>query len=219
MYGYKVLNEDQSAIYGAGKWVKNRPRSVKGELIPCERGIHYCRDSQLVRWLGPMIWRFEDLTPGETIDAGDKMVTRKGKIVEKCENWNETTARLFAADVAELALVYIPESRRDPFVAAINAARGFARGEINDAARAAAWAAARAAAWAAAWDAARDAARAAAWDAARGAARAAARAAAWDAAWDAARDAARAAAWDAARGAARDAQTIILFDYLEGRRS
>ena len=212
MAAYKVLGEAQDSHHGGtGKWRKGQWRTVTGALIPCQSGIHYCRRGQLVQWLGPTIWLFEDGTPDETIDHGDKMVTRKGRIVERIETWNETTARLFAADVAEAALVYIPESHRDPFVAAINAARGFARGEIGDKERAAAWAAARAAAGAAAWDAA----GAAAWDAAR--------AAAWDAARDAARAAARAAAWDAAGAAARDAaraaQTEILFDYLEGRRT
>ena len=207
MHGYKVLGYNTKSYHGgSGVWTPGKPRSVRGELEACRRGIHYCRRDQLIRWLGPTIWTFEDLTPEETIDVGDKMVTRKGRILERVEAWDETTARLFAADVAEAALVYIPESHRDPFVAAINAAREFARGEISDeqraAAWAAAWAAARDAAWGA-WAAARD----AAWGAwaARAAARAAAEAA-W-AAW---------AAWDTAEDAAK---TEILFDYLEGRRS
>jgi hypothetical protein len=189
-------------------------------LVACRNGIHYCRRDQLIRWIGPTIWLFEDLTPGETIDAGDKMVTRKGRIVERLETWNETTARLFAADCAESVLIYIPEEHRDPFVVVVNAARSFARGKINDVERAAAGTAARAAAWAA--DAARDAAGAAAADAAWAAAGAAVRAAPADAARDAAGAAARAAAWaadaarDAAGAAARAAQTEILFRYLDG---
>ena len=210
MTAYKVLGTRQESHHsGTGRWVKNRWRTVDGPLIPCENGIHYCRRDQLVRWLGPTIWLFEDGTPDETLDAGDKMVTRKGRIVERVETWNETTVRLFAADCAETVFHLIPAGHRDPFVAAIGAARGFARGEISDrelaAARDAAWAAAGAAAGAAARD--------AAWAAAGAAARAAAGAAARDAAWAAARDAAGAAA------AAGDAQTEILFDYLEGRRS
>jgi len=229
---YKVLDADRRSCHGGtGLWTPGRPRSVRAALVPCQHGIHFCRRDQLVQWLGPTIWVFEDLSPDETIDAGDKMVTRKGRIVEQVETWNETTARLFAADVAEVALVYIPESHRDPFVAAVNAARGYARGEIGDkerdaagaAARAAAGDAAGAAARAAAWDAAEAAARDAAWAAAWAAAGAAARDAAGDAAGAAARDAAGAAAWAAAGAAAwaaaRAAQTEILFDYLEGRRS
>ncbi len=179
---YKVTAENGASHHGGkGIWTPGEWRTVEGTLDPCRNGIHYCRPDQLVQWLGPTIWLFEDGSPDETVDAGDKMVTRKGRIVERVEAWNDVTARLFAADVAEVALQYIPESHRDPFVAAINAARGFARGEIGAKERAAAGdaagAAARAAAGAAAWDAAWAAAWAAAWDAAG--------AAAWDAAWDA----------------------------------
>jgi len=213
---YKVLGEDQLSHHGgSGRWKKGRWRSVKGELSPCNNGIHYCRPDQLVHWLGPQIWVFEDGTPNETIDAGDKMVTRKGRVVEQLETWNDCTARLFAADCAETALRFIPGPHQAPFVVAINAARGFARGEIGDKERAAAGAAAGAAAWAAAGAAA----RAAAGAAARAAARAAAWAAARDAAGAAARAAAWAAAWDAAWDAARAEQTRILFEYLDGVRS
>src|SRR5262245_31551424 len=159
---FKVLGPEQRSHHGGtGAWRKGQWRSVKGELIPCENGIHYCGRDHLVRWLGPTIWVFEDGTPDETIDAGNKLVTRKGRVVERLETWNETTARLFAADCAEAVLHLIPAPRHEPFVSAIDAARKFAHGEIGSkelaAAEAATWAAIRAAAW----DAARAATRAA----------------------------------------------------------
>jgi hypothetical protein len=199
---YKVLGADQGSFHGGtGRWVKRRWRTVDGPLSPCRNGIHYCRRDQLVTWLGPAIWLFEDGSPEETVDAGDKMVTRRGRIVERVESWNDTTARLFAADCAEAVLPIFESDRPgdDRPRRAIEVARMFARGECG--------AAARDAAWAAAWAAARDAAWAAAWDAA------------WAAAGAAARDAARAAARAAAWAAAGAAQTELLFDYLEGRRS
>ena len=158
-YQFKVLGEKQNSCHGGdGRWAKNRWRTAEGGLKPCRNGIHYCRQDQLVRWLGPQIWLFEDGTPDETLDAGDKMVTRKGRVVRQLDSWNEMTARLFAADCAEAVLHLIPESRREPFTACVVAARGFACGEISDeeraAAEAAAEAAARAAAEAAGWDAA-----------------------------------------------------------------
>jgi len=145
-YQFKVLGEKQNSCHGGdGRWAKNRWRTAEGGLKPCRNGIHYCRQDQLVRWLGPQIWLFEDGTPDETLDAGDKMVTRKGRVVRQLDSWNEMTARLFAADCAEAVLHLIPESRREPFTACVVAARGFARGEIDDRERAAAGAAARAA--------------------------------------------------------------------------
>jgi len=192
---------------GRGKWTPGRWRTVRGDLVPCRSGLHYCRGVQIVSWLGPELWVFEDGAPDETIDHGDKMVTRRGRVTRRIDAWDERMARLFAADCAEHVLhLYEAEVPGDDRPRkAVEAARAYANGDIDDAA----WAAARAARDAArdaAWDAARAARdRDAAWDAAW-AARDAARDAAWAAAWAAAWDAARAAAWDAARAAEREWQ-------------
>jgi hypothetical protein len=186
---------------------------VSGPLVPCHNGLHYCKDEQILRWLGPELWLFEDGTPDETIDHGDKMVTRRGRVTHKFDSWDERTMRLYAADCAEhVRHLFETERPKDARPRkAIEAARAYANGEIDAAAWAAAGAAARGAARAAARGAARDAAGAAAW--------AAAGAAAWAAAGAAARAAARGAARDAARDAAgaaeRQWQYQRLLHYLE----
>jgi hypothetical protein len=216
---YKVLGEGQTSYHGgSGKWTKNRWRSVSGEVVPCVNGLHLCRRQDLVGWLGPQIWEVEADESG-LVEANDKVVVRRARIVRRLDTWNERSARLFAADCAEKVLPIFekqyPNDGRPR--KAIEAARAFADGKITradlDAAGAAAGAAAWDAAWAAARAAARDAARGAAWDAARAAVGAVAGAAAWDAAWDAARAAAR----DAARDEFMQWATDRLFDYLEGR--
>ena len=57
---YKVLDENGAAFHGGagvwplpqngepGEWVE-----VEGELIPCENGLHLCRERDLIAWLGP----------------------------------------------------------------------------------------------------------------------------------------------------------------------
>jgi hypothetical protein len=241
---YKVLNEHGAPNNGGkgtwplptdegpGDWIE-----VAGPLVPCRTGLHLCDgELQLLTWLGPRIFVAEH--SGERINhQGDKIVVRRARLLHETA-WDARTARLFAADCAENVLPIFERERPDDDRPreAIEAARAFARGEMDrqglaaarDAARAAAWAA-EDAAWAAAWaaeDAARDAedaawaAEDAAWAAARDAAWTAARAAAWTAAWTAARDAedaawaaedaawaaARDAAWTAARDAARAAE-------------
>jgi hypothetical protein len=212
---YKVTGEHGESWHGgSGKWVKNRWRTVSGEIIPCENGLHLCRPQDLIAWLGPVIWEAE--VEGDLVEADDKVIAAKARVVRRIENWNERTARLFAADCAERVLPIFEKHQPndDRPRKAIESARAFANGKVDRKALAAA----RAAAWAAA-------------DAAGAAARAAARAAAWaaaDAAWDAAgaaADAAWAAAWAAAWDAAGAAAwapfgkwaTDRLFDYLEGR--
>jgi hypothetical protein len=208
---YKVLDTDGRAFHGGtGAW--SLPHDgLPGEWMPpiadiepCKRGYHLCREGDLVRWIGPAIYEAE--VRGERIDAEEKIVVSEARLLARCEAWNERTARLFAADCAERVLPIWEEKHPTDMRPreAIEAARKYARGEIDSAARDAAGAAARAAA-------ACDAARAAAWDAAW--------AAAWAAAWDAA-DAAARAAWAAAWHASRDAectwQTARLMEYLRG---
>jgi hypothetical protein len=195
---FKVLNEHGRPHNGGtgdwplpsngkpGKWLR-----VEGDLVPCENGIHLCRPDQLVEWLGPTIWLAE--AGKERIDAGDKIVVRRARLLSKVEAWDDKSARLFAADCAHRALMRERRAGREPDKRswdAVRIARNYARGKAT--------AEQRAAAWAAAWAAARDAAWAAAWDAA------------WAAAGAAAGDAAGAAAGDAAGAAAGDVTSMYL---------
>ena len=160
---FKFTAANGACTHGTGRWTRRRWRTVTGELVPCRNGIHYLDADHLLTWLNAELWTFEDGTPDERLKDGDKYVTRKGRVLERIESWNERTARLFAADCAEQVLPIFETSRPgdDRPRKAIETARLYANGEIDDAA----WDAAGAAAWDAAWDAA----RAAAWDAARAA--------------------------------------------------
>jgi len=207
---YKTLGHNGESVNGGsgtwnrhGKWMP----PIEGELVACKNGYHLCRKKDLVHWLGPTIW--EANYKGERLDANDKVVVREARLIRRLDNWDETTARLFAVDCAERVMhlgdeVIISAVLATTYLYAI----GEVTRNILDAARDAAWPAAMGAA--------RDAARGAAWVAAG----AAAMGAAWDAARYAARDAAWYAAWYAARYAARDAerewQTERLFEYLGG---
>ena len=128
---YKVTAEDGSAYHGgSGKWRKGRWRSVKGDLVACENGLHLCRADQLVPWLGPVIWEAE--VDGEVIDAGDKVVARRARVVRRIGTWNERTARLFAASCAEDALQYATDDIRPTLEVVIYTARAYAEGGASD---------------------------------------------------------------------------------------
>jgi hypothetical protein len=201
---YKFLSEDGTSPYAVFQWPLPNDKPTKwvrarGPLIVCENGIHLCRETDLVFWLGPVL--FEAEARGGRIDSATKIVVREARLLHHVETWNEKTARLFACDCAERAMrrVTAKHGKQDKRSGdAIRAARQFAHGRISDAALSAAGLAALSAAWSASW-AARSAAWAAgsaAWDA--GSAAWAARSAAW-AAWAAgsAAWAARSAAWAA----------------------
>ena len=181
---YKTLDENGCACHGGqGQWSLPTDDGP-GEWMPeiqdiqlCRRGYHLCRESDVVYWLAPTIYRAE--MRGVSIEGDDKIVVSQARLLTRCDQWTDRTARLFAADCAERVLHLIPDDHKAVFVRAIGAARLFADGQCDESEMAAT----RAAAWAAAW-----AARAAAGAArdAAGAARAATRAAAGDAAGDAA---------------------------------
>jgi hypothetical protein len=205
---FKVLGEKQQSYHGGrGTWTRGVRRVARGPLKPCRNGIHLCRADDLVHWLGPQIWVAEPY--GARIDGPDKIVVRGATIRTRVRTWNETTARLFAADVAEVA-VQRANITHPAILGAIQAARDFARGRIGlNALRAACTSAAHAAA------------DAAYVHAAAYAAYAAARSAAYAARYAAAPPAAAyaAAAADAAHAVAYAEQTCILFKYLNGERA
>ena len=199
---YKVLGPDRMPHHGGsgqwpppGEWLR-----VEGGIIPCENGLHVCTREQLIKWIGPEIWEVQVDRRSHVVDAGDKTVVRRARLLRRLDTWNDRTVRLFAADCAERVL---PLTDNDPrCVNVIAVARRFANGHATavelSAAGAAARAAARASAGASAWDAARDAAE--------------------DAARAAAGDAAGAAAWASAGDAERAWQTERLWWYLDGAR-
>ena len=150
---YKVLGKGRKCSYGGvGTWPKPGvwTKPVDGKLVPCKNGYHVLKREQLVLWLGSEIWEVEP--DAEIIEDNDKCVTRRARLVNRLETWNEKTARLFAADCAEHVLPIwtklYPRDKRPEL--AIKAARDFAQGKINKTDLTAAGAAA--------WDAARDAA-------------------------------------------------------------
>ena len=216
---YKVLDHNGKPMHGGsgcyplptadkpGKWM-----SPIKPLVSCHSGYHVCRGAEhLIHWLGPVIWGVE--TCGKVVEADNKVVCEQVRLVARVDTWNDRTARLFAADCAEHVLPLFEQQCPGDMRPrkAVEAARAYAREEINKMALAAA----RAAGDVAAADAARAAANAAdaAWTAGNAAAWAAAAAA--DAAWAVARAAAAAAS--AARVAERKWQAERLRYYLSGK--
>jgi len=192
---FKVLNANGTACHGGTlRWSlpNGRPgawHAVTGSLVPCERGLHLCRERDLLTWLGPALYLAE--TDGERLDADDKIVVRRARLVARLETWTESAARHFAVACARRALERERAAGRELDArswAALDVATAVANGHLDAKALTAAEAAARAASGAAAGAAAWAAAGAAgSGGAAAGAAAWAAAGAAMDAAWEAER--------------------------------
>jgi hypothetical protein len=129
---YKWLN-GRDAIYVHGvRYRLGQWRTARGPLFPCQNGIHLCRVEHLSRWIDRDLYVAE--YDGDVLDAGDKIIARRARIVEHLRGWNERTARLAAADFAEEVL-HLWEERfpdDDRPRRAIEAARQLARGEIDE---------------------------------------------------------------------------------------
>ena len=223
---YKITGPNGEPINGgSGLWhlpTKGKPGKWMSKLDhveACRSGYHLVTAIGIVDWLpcAPktgILWLAEGR--GASDKDGTKTAFAQARLVKKTGILDEVSMRLAAADIAERVLPLFLKHRPndDRPAEAIQAARDFAHGRIDDAARAAA----SDAAWAA--RAAASAASAAACDAARAAAsdaRAAASAAAWAA--RAANAAARAvaSAASAARAAARAANARAIIRQARAR--
>ena len=196
-----------------GKWM----RKIKGELVPCKNGYHLCRVQDILTWLNDEIYEAEYV--GEILESEDKIVVRQCRLLRKCEEWTEKSARSFAcwcvrntplSDGRKVWDLLDDKRSRE----AVEVAERYAEGNATKEDLNAAWAAAGNAAWEAARNAAWEAAGNAAWAAARTAAGNAARKAAGNAAWAAA----WAAAWEAAWAAQHKELCRILNIEVKGEK-
>ena len=134
-------------------WKVGQKRTMRGEIVPCERGFH----------ASPSLWQALPYAPGPVAclvelggtvieHNGDKYAASSRKLIAAVNIDSEL--RLFAADCAERVLYLFERERPNDERPrkAIQAARDFAEGKAADAAMAA-MAAASAAASGAAWDA------------------------------------------------------------------
>lgn len=176
---YKWLTtEKTSPVAGNWTWKPGVWREHQGKLVPCKSGIHACRPGDLVHHIAARLWIAE--ADGDRVDAPDKIVVSRLRVLAPVDTITDQTLRLFAADCAGAVLPLFEREHpadtrpRD----AIRATRDFAHGRVTPeelaAARAAAWRAARDADKGTTWNAVRCSAWAAAWDTA------------WQAAWRAA---------------------------------
>jgi hypothetical protein len=80
-----------------GKWVE-----AEGEVALCTNGIHACRREALPRWLDAELWRIELEDAREEHDG--VVVARRGRLLDRIEDWDAETSRELARSCAARAL-------------------------------------------------------------------------------------------------------------------
>ena len=215
MTEWKVLGRRMCSCHGGtAQWVPGERMSVRGKLVPCNNGLHICRDEEdLLGWLGEVICPVVERSD-EYVDADGKRVCRWVVIGPPNAYWDERTARHFACDCAEYVLPHARDDQRELLQAVIDIARAYADWPKE-------WIGERAAAYDAAWIVVGDAAWAAAADAAvwvvdDAAGWAVANAVTLSAGWVAAGTVASNAVWAAPQDTAKADLAAILATYLDG---
>ena len=106
---YKFLNKNGSTPQGYGAWHSpkgKRPgkwmQKIEGELILCQNGYHVLRSTDLISWLGPVLWEVE--VSGKVIADDNKCVVRRARLIKQVDTWNKETAVQFAIECAEKVL-------------------------------------------------------------------------------------------------------------------
>ena len=215
-YAWKILKKGMKSENGDVKWVKNKWREHKGELILCNAGFHASKNLfDAVQYVTPGIVCLVEYD-GRVLQGDDKLVAEKMRVVKTYKvtkkMWVEWSIYCSKLVLKKFEKVF-PDDNRPRL--AIKAAQNWldnptvknqrlaesAAGSVRSAAGSAYWSAAGSAAGSA------GSAGSAAWFAAQSAAR--------SAAWFAARSAARFAAQSAARSATRCAVEYAANDMLQ----
>ncbi len=79
-----------------GAWVE-----VEGPLLPCARGVHACRPSDLAHWIHDELWELE--VGGEQTAGLDCVVVQRARLVRRIPAWGERAQQFAEACVAHAA--------------------------------------------------------------------------------------------------------------------
>ena len=109
---FKVTNETGQSAHGvdvthadhlpqgneAGPWMP----AIEGPLVYQQHGYHCGDESQILEWLGPVIYAVEN--DGEMLEVPRAKVAPRIRLTSKCTSWTEQAARQFAVESAQRVL-------------------------------------------------------------------------------------------------------------------
>jgi hypothetical protein len=77
----------------AGAWT-----AAAGELDPCRRGIHLCREGDLPFWIREELYVAEPA--GDVVEHDTFLLTRRARLVRRVGSWDQQAAYLFSSACA-----------------------------------------------------------------------------------------------------------------------
>ena len=117
---YKVFREDGKTLHDHNPWPLpqgDEPGAwveVEGDIVSCKNELHVMREQDLAYWPGLILYEVE--IDGESIEADDKVVCRRARLIRKVETWDHRTLVTWACDCAERTLPIFekeyPEDKR-----------------------------------------------------------------------------------------------------------
>jgi hypothetical protein len=98
---YKFLRGDRRSPITGFRWPESGWVEATGPLEACRNGVHACRIEDLPHWIGDELWTVE--VEGEVQTAPNGVLARRGRLVERVQEWADGVAQEFADDCARRA--------------------------------------------------------------------------------------------------------------------
>jgi len=98
---YKFTGVGARAPFTGIEWPVGEWVDVGGDVGLCVNGVHACRPEALPRWLNEELWRIE--LDGVEEEHDGLLVARRGRLLERVEDWNVDTSRELARSCARRA--------------------------------------------------------------------------------------------------------------------
>ncbi len=111
MIAYKFLSPDRVGLFSGVRWPEPGTwLEANAEVERCVSGIHALSEAGLLDWIDDELWTCE--LDGIVQDDGHVLVAERGRLLERVEAWNESTARDFACACAARGREHVVEALR-----------------------------------------------------------------------------------------------------------
>lgn len=136
MIAYKFLDRDGRGVFSGFRWAGRPPGEwvETADVVACREGVHGCRPADLAWWVNDELWELE--LDGDVVEAGRKLVARRGRLRRRLDEWSGGVATEFAhATIVKARDAALSVAGSGPEMAAL--AAGQTVDEIRPAAQAA----------------------------------------------------------------------------------